>query len=24
VKQLNLEKPGAFEVSDANTLLGQL
>ncbi|HEX6959213.1 MAG TPA: peroxiredoxin [Ferrovibrio sp.] len=24
VKTLNLEKPGAFEVSDANTLLGQL
>jgi peroxiredoxin len=24
VKQLNLEKPGAFEVSDANTLLGQI
>ena len=24
VKQLNREKPGAFEVSDANTLLGQI
>ena len=24
VKQLNLEKPGAFEISDANTLLGQI
>lgn len=24
VKALNLEKPGAFEVSDASTLLGQL
>lgn len=24
VKQLNLEKPGAFEVSDANTLLAQI
>jgi peroxiredoxin len=24
VKTLNLEKPGAFEVSDASTLLGQL
>lgn len=24
VKSLNLEKPGAFEVSDASTLLGQL
>ena len=24
VKQLNLEKPGAFEVSDASTLLGQI
>lgn len=24
VKQLNLEKPGAFEVSDANTLVAQM
>lgn len=24
VKQLNIEKPGQFEISDANTLLGQL
>jgi peroxiredoxin len=24
VKQLNVEKPGQFEISDAKTLLGQL